>query len=562
MDNIRICALGGLDESGRDCYLVEINDNIFVLDYGASLPDKTLPGIDFLIPNSDYLVKNKNRVKAYIMTHGHDENMAGLKYIYNQAPAPIYCTKTTQGILEWESKIYHMKPHFMYAIVEPTSSVVISGVTFHFFQTMHNIAESMGVVIETDRGSIIYSSDFIVDYTVNQPGYIFDIDSLIRSGKKDNTLLLMCESKAANKPGYCAPKHRLTSLVENYFNDNKRIFLCCFWENFYRLQEIANLCHAHKKKIYLYDDYARDLFEEIVKLQYCPFLKNDFVSPEDLLRVRKQDVLVLMLGYGEELYEKISDLAKQKNPDRRIVLQEDDIFICAALPMLSLETIATHAVDDLYKTGCEVKWVKNKDIVSMHAKEDDIRALLTLLKPKYYFPVRGNYVNLMSNARLAISTGIGLNPMNVFVLDNGMSIVFDGDSPRPRILTNEVNGINVAPLLVDGRGITSVEEDTMEERKKLSEDGVVVVAATISLKEKKIVSGPDTQMRGFVYVKEAEPLLKSIANIYIDEVNTAFSMDETNFEKVKVAISDRAKRFIKRENGRDPLILPIIIMVD
>ena len=561
MDTIRICALGGLDESGRDCYLVEINDNIFVLDYGASLPDKTLPGIDFLIPNNDYLVKNKHRVKAYIMTHGHDENMAGLKYIYDQAPAPIYCTQTTRGIMEWESRIYRIKPHFLFAIVEPTSSVVISGVTFHFFQTMHNIAESMGVVIETDRGSIIYSSDFIVDYTVNQPGYIFDIDSLIRSGKKGDTLLLMCESKGANKAGYCAPKHRLTSLVENYFNDNKRIFVCCFWENFYRLQEIANLCHAHKKKIYLYDEYARELFKEIVTLPYCPFLKNDFVSPEDLLRVRKQDVLVLMLGHGEELYEKISALAKKENQDKRIVLQEDDIFICAALPMLSLETVATHAVDDLYRTGCEVKWVKAKDMVSMHAREDDIRALLTLLKPKYYFPVRGNYVNLMANARLAISTGVGLTPMSVFVLDNGMSIAFD-DAPRPRILTNEVNGINVAPLLVDGRGITSVEEDTMEERKKLSEDGVVVVAATVSLKNKTIVSGPDTQMRGFVYVKEAEPLLKSIANIYIDEINTAFSMDETNFEKVKVAISDRAKRFIKRENGREPLILPIIIMVD
>ena len=561
MDTIRICALGGLDESGRDCYIVEVNDNIFVLDYGASLPDKTLPGIDFLIPNNDYLVKNKHKVKAYIMTHGHDENMAGLKYVYDQAPAPIYCTETTRGIMEWESKIYNIKPKFLFAIVQPTSDVVIAGVKFHFFQTMHNIAESMGVVIETNKGSIIYSSDFIVDYTVNQPGYIFDIDSLIRSGKDGDTLLLMCESKAANKAGYCSPKHRLTNLVKHAFDDDKRIFICCFWENFFRLQEIANLCHAYKKKIYLYDEYARKLFSEIVNMKYCPFTKNDFVSQEDLLRVRKQDVVVLMLGYGEELYKHISDLSKKNNPDKRIVLQSDDIFICAALPMLSLETIATHAVDDLYRTGCEVLWVKGKDIVSMHAREDDIRALLTLLKPKYYFPVRGNYVNLMANARLAISTGIGLNPMNVFVLDNGMQVVFD-DGPRPRIYPNEVNGIEVAPLLVDGRGITSVEEDTMDERKKLSEDGVVVVAATISLARKEIVSGPDTQMRGFVYVKDAEPLLKSIANIYVDEVTTALNMDEEDFEKVKVAIADRAKKFIKRENGREPLVLPIIIMVD
>ncbi|MCR5184533.1 MAG: ribonuclease J [Bacilli bacterium] len=561
MDSIKICALGGLDESGRDCYVVEINDDIFVLDYGASLPDKTLPGIDFLIPNNDYLIKNKHRIKGYIMTHGHDENMAGLKYVYDQAPAPIYCTETTKAIMEWESKLYHIKPKFLFVTVKPTSEVYIGSVRFRFFQTMHNICESIGVAIETDRGWIIYSSDFIVDYTVSNPGYIFDINSLIKRGNKDDTLILLCESKGANRPGYCSPKHRLTALIKDYFNDEKRIFISCFWENFYRLEEIARLCHEHKKKVYVYDEYARNLLSDILSLPFCPFNKNDFISPEDLLRVRKQDMVVLMLGYGEELYEKISLLAKGQNPDKRITLDSDDIFISAALPMLSLETVATHSIDDLYRTGCTVEWVTNKKIVSMHAREDDIRALLTLLKPKYYFPVRGTYVNLLANARLAISTGLGLNPMNVFVLDNGMQVVFD-EAPRPRVIPNEVNQINIAPLLVDGRGITSIEEDTMEERKKLSEDGVVVVASTVSLKEKTIVSGPDTQMRGFVYVKEAEPLIKSITNIYIDEITTALNMGETNFEKVKLAICDRAKKYIKRENGREPLILPIVIIVD
>ena len=561
MDSIKICALGGLDESGRDCYIVEINDKIIVLDYGASLPDKTLPGIDFLIPNNDYLIKNKSRVKAYIITHGHDENMAGLKYVYSQVPAPVYCTNTTRGIMEWESRLFHIKSKFNFHIVEPTSEVEIDGIKVHFFQTMHNISESMGVAIETDRGSIVYSSDFIVDYTVNQPGYIFDINALMRRSKNAETLLLLCESKAATKPGYCAPKHRLTALIEKSFSDNKRIFISCFWENFYRLQEIANLCHKHKKKLYPYDEYARNLINEITKLPYCPFLKNDIVSSEDLLRVRKQDLVVLILGHGDELYEKISTLANNENSDKRIAVQQDDIFICAALPMLSLETIATRSVDNLYRTGCEVIWVKSKEIVSMHAREDDIRAILTLLKPKYFFPVRGNFVNLMANARLAISTGIGLNPMNVFVLDNGMQISFD-DSPRPKILSNEQLGFEIAPLLADGRGITNVQEGAVEERKRLSEDGVVVVAATVSQSKKKIVSGPDTQMRGFVYIKEAEPLLKSIANIFIDEVNTALVMEEKDFEKVKVAISDRAKKFIKRENGREPLILPIIITVD
>ena len=206
-----------------------------------------------------------------------------------------------------------------------------------------------------------------------------------------------------------------------------------------------------------------------------------------------------------------------------------------------------------------MKWVKSKDIVSMHAKEDDIRALLTLLKPQYYFPVRGNYVNLLANAKLAISTGIGLNPMNVFVLDNGMQIIFE-ENRRPVILPNEVTGIDVSPILVDGRGVTKINDEIIEARQKMGIDGSVVIASTVSLEQKKIIAGPDCQMRGFVFVKEAEPLLKSITQIYLEEVNAMLNRG-LDIEQTKNTIKDRIRWFIRRENGREPLIEPIILVI-
>lgn len=197
----------------------------------------------------------------------------------------------------------------------------------------------------------------------------------------------------------------------------------------------------------------------------------------------------------------------------------------------------------------------------MHAHQDDLKVFLSLLKPKYYLPVRGSFVNLMSNAKLALSMGIGLNHSNVFILDNGMQLIFD-EATRPHMVPNEVNNINISPVLVDGTGISKVGSDVIEERRELGFDGAVVVAATVSIKEKKIIAGPDCQMRGFVFVKEAEPLLKSISNIYVEEVNNALATS-LKFEasKVENLIRERAKRFIRRENGREPMVLPIIIEV-
>lgn len=560
MDNIKISGLGGLDENGRDCYVIEINNDLFVVEAGSSLPDKTIPGVDFLLPNAEYIIQNRNRLKAYIITHGHDESMSGLKYFYNRAPAPVYCTETTRKCMLGQANILKVKTNFDFHIVEPSSSVTIANHVIHFFQTCHSVAQSMGVAFETNRGNIVYTSDFIVDYSLNESGYIFDIPTLGKISEKP-TLILLSPSKGADRSGYCAPKHRIVYLIEKYFKDTQqRMFISCFWQNLFRIRGILILCKKYHKKVYFYDEYTAKVMN---------FLSNnddlmvglEVVNKEDLLRVKEQDLVILILGHGSEIYENIGKLAARSNEDKRIVIGPKDIFISAALPTSTQEVVATRSLDSLYRTGCEVVWLNHKVLFPMHAHQDDLKVFLSLLKPKFYLPVRGSFVNLMSNAKLALSMGIGLNHSNVFILDNGMQLIFD-EGTRPHMVSNETNNINISPVLVDGTGISKVGSDVIEERRELGFDGAVVVAATISIKDKKIIAGPDCQMRGFVFVKEAEPLLKSISNIFVEEVNNALTTSP-KFEasKVENVIRERAKRFIRRENGREPMILPIIIEV-
>ena len=559
-DLVKICALGGLDEKGRDCYIVEINNDIFVLDCGISLPDKTLPGVDCMMPNYDYLVKNKDRVKAYLISHGHDESMAAVKYICDKVPAPIYCSRATRISMEAQAFIHHFKPNFHFVEVNPSDKVMISGHEVRFFQVPHNVANSSGVAIWCDRGWIIYTSDFIIDFSVNEPNYQLDVKALNEIASRP-TFALLAESKAVNRSGYCSPNHKSKGLIESYFKDNKRIFISSTWQNAYRIQEIIKLCRKYNKKLYPYDEYCRVVLAQFNKAEIDLLKGVEVLGKEDLLRVRANDVVILIIGMGDELYEETKRLSRRENFDSRIVLGKDDIFINAALPLPMQETLCTRSVDSLYRTGCQVVWLKSKDITSMHAQKDDLKYMLSLLRPKFYLPVRGNFVNMMTNARLALNMEIGLNHMNVFVLDNGMQVVWE-EQLRPRIIPNEVNGINVAPMLVDGNGISQSDDAIISDRVKLSEDGVVVIAATVSESKKEIIAGPDCQMRGFVYVKEAEPLLKSVSAIFIDEINTHLQLEKFDIDDTILQVQDRAKKFIKRENGREPYILPIIQMVE
>ena len=558
-EKIKVFALAGLDEDGRDCYVVEINEDIFVIDAGTSLPDKTIPGVDCLLPNFDYLIKNKNRIRAYIMTHGHDESIGALRYFYKYAPAPVYCSKSTMVIMEGQLAINEQtKLQYDFHIVNPSDDVMIYNHRVRFFQTCHNAPNSSGIAISTNLGNIIFTGDYIINFATDDTNYQFDL-AMASELAKEKTLLLMAESKSANKKGYCSPRHRINDLVDKYSKLDKRIFVSCYWQNMYRLREVIRLARKYNKKIYCYDDYTRTILSQIVAATgTASIIQDDFVSREDLLRVKKENLVILIVGQNDDLLKEIYALSKGSNADKRIKVNSDDIFINVAVPRPSFETLTTRAMDSMYRTGCEVVWLKHKEVSAMHAREDDLRFVLNLFKPQYYFPVRGHYTNIMENARIAVSLGIGLNHLNVFVLDNGMQIIFE-ENRRPVLLPNEVTGIDVTPILVDGKGVTKISSEIIETRQQMGVDGAVVIASTVSLSEKKIIAGPDCQMRGFVFVKEAEPLLKSITQIYLEEVNAALTKG-IDMEMAKNTIKERIRWFIRRENGREPLVEPIILI--
>ncbi|MCQ2814688.1 MAG: ribonuclease J [Bacilli bacterium] len=560
-DRINVMGLGGLDENGRDCYIIEINDDIFVVDCGFALPDKTIPGVDAMLPNLNYLKENKSRIRAYFMTHGHDENMGALRFIYSSVPAPIYTTEDTMRIIKYQTIMSKLNVNLNFVVVNPNDTLLISNHKIDLFQTCHNSSNSFGVVFHTDQGNIVYTSDFIVDFTSGDNDFYFNVKKLEKLAEEE-TLLLMSESKAANKDGYCAPRHRVTNKISKFFLDDKRVFICCFWQNVFRIKEILNLVSVSHKKLYFYNEYTRKTVETLFpKLSEFGLNMNDVLSKEDLLRVRKEDTVVLLLGKGKDIYQEISLLSKGENEDKRLSISKDDIFINVALATPTLEVISTNSMDNLYRSGCQVVWLKNKDTISMHARQDDLKFFLSCLKPKYYLPVRGSFTQIMANAKLALSMNIGLNHSNVFVLDNGMSVSFD-ENRHVKIKTAEQNNVDTSPIILDGSAISNVASDIIEERSRLSIDGVVIIASTISRSSRTIIAGPDCQMRGFVFVKEAEPLLKSVTQIYVEEVEATLKSGSLNFEQTALTIKDRSKKYIKRDNGREPLVIPIIIQAE
>lgn len=555
-ERIRVLALGGLDEVGKSCYIVDVSGDIFVIGCGVRYPDRNQPGVDYVIPDLSYLVENKDRVKAYLLPHGHDDETGALAYLYEKAPAPIYGSSVTLALFKnFCTHVGVDYSKFLFKEVPASGEFYVARRKITFFQTSHNTALSSGIAIDTALGNIIFPSDFVIENNADK-NYLCDMNALSRLGE-EKTLALFVESFYAGRRGYTAPNYKLTPHLSMKIKDAPgRSFLALFTPNFYNIDEAIQMAVASRKKIIPYDQATE---ETLLSMQRCGQLlipRENFAPREDVGRLRDQDILVLLLDYPDKIYRKIALLAAgQTDSSRPIHLKDTDSFFLAVPSDDNTELEATDALDTLYRTGCHVYSIPKKEFLTMHASEEDIKMMISLLRPKYYVPIKGFYKDMLENAQVAISMKGSLNHSNIFLLDNGLSLLFDETGAH---LLDEK--IPHGDILIDGRGVGDVGEAVLQDRQKLAE-GVVILAVTIDKKTRKILAGPDKQMRGLLLPKESEMVLKELERVFLAILKDGLSKSEVTLNEIRQAAYDKCAYTIRRMTGKDPMVLPIIIEI-
>lgn len=559
LSKLKVFALGGLDENGKNLYVIDIDNDIFIVECGLKYPDKTSPGVDIVIPDIKYLIENKKRIKAIIISHGHDDQYGSLPFLLREIKAPIYATPTTISMIKIDYYKRFKTTVFDFVPVEPSSDIMIAGHKFSFFATTHSVSDSFGFALDTPYGNIVYTGDFITDFgSLNK--FTFDLPKASKIAEKNETLLLLAESSGADKPGIASPHHKITPLIHSYIEDQTgRVFISLYTQNFYNCTEVIELAIKNNKKIALTNQRLIDALPELNKNGNFVIPKHNLISLEEIARVASTDVIVLVTGQGEELFDFMKSISHGEGKIHGLTLNDTDTFIVASPSVPATENLATEAIDAIYKTGASIINLNRKTVSSMHAQEEDLKMVLSLFKPKYYMPVKGEYRQLMANAKIALSLNRGYSHLNTFIADNGMVLYFD-DKGKAHLTPNQV--IKAGDLLVDGLGVDDVKDAVLSERQKMSDDGVVILAVTISSKQRKIISSPDIQMRGFIFLRDSENIVKEVHNIFDKVLQELMNKLMMSCEDAEHLTIERLVRYLRKECGKDPLIVAKIIDID
>lgn len=555
---LKIVALGGLDEMGKNCYVIEIDNDAFIIEAGLKYPNSNIPGVDIIIPNFDYIRTIQNRVKAIIITHGHDDQYGALPYLLNIVKVPVYATETTINVIKSSLPSRFKKiDQSLFVTVKPSDTITIANHVFELFQTTHSVAESFGFALKTKFGNIVYTSDFMSDYSPLK-GFQFDLPKVARLSETEKTFLLMTESESADKPSISSPHHKITPLIQRIIEEpTGKTFISMYTQNFYNIQEVINLAIKYKKKICIANSEQNDFFENMAKIGVIVIPKENKILASEIPLCAPKDIIILVTGSGDELFKFIKEICYNNVQDIRI--DTKDTFIDAAPGVPGTETSYTDASDTIFRTDCNVITLSRKVLSSMHAQEEDLKMMISLFRPKYYMPVKGEYRLLMTNAKLAVDLGIGLNHFNTFVYDNGMALAFDEKGSVVRKIIN----VKTGDVMVDGNSVGDVKEQAIEERQKMADGGIIMIGVVISLNDKKIVTNPDIQMRGFVYLKDSEPIINQLSNILNSTINSYFSQSHSySIADIEKKASEKISRYISKEIDKEPMIICNIINLD
>lgn len=550
---LSIFALGGVNEIGKNMYVVQYADDIVVIDCGSKFPDESLLGIDLIVPEITYLKENSSKVRGMIITHGHEDHIGGIPYILKQLNMPIYSTRLTKGLIEIKLTEAGLLADSELTEITADSTLRFGSITASFFRTNHSIPDCLGIVFHTPEGVVVHTGDFKFDLTPVNHQYP-DVHRMAEIGN-NGVLALLSESTNAERPGFTPSESNVGEHIkEAFIKARQRIILSTFASNVHRLQQVVDAAALTNRKLVLLGRSMVNVVKIAAELGYLSIPEGMLIEPGEVMSLSPDKVAILCTGSQGEPLAALARLASSSH--RQIQISPGDTVILAASPIPGNERNVSQIIDNLFRLGAKVVYGSGSTTgmhVSGHASQEELKLMLTFMKPKYFIPIHGEYRMLHQHRVLAES--VGVDPDHIFILGNGDVVDIEDQTAR------QDRKIAAGNTLVDGWGIGDVGNIVLRDRKHMAEDGILVVVVTLSKTEGAILLGPDIISRGFVYVRESEELMSSASRLVSERINQMKAENIHQWSSLKISVKDVLGRFLYEQTGRRPVILPIILEI-
>ena len=542
---IRITPLGGVEEVAKNMYMVEIGDEIFVLDAGLMFPETEMIGIDAVIPDISYLVRNKQKVKGIFLSNGHVSSMGAIPYIIDKLKCPVYGSKLTIDLLKNHLKHLGIKRRIKFYYVKENNKYEFNNANVTFFKTTYSMPDSLGICIETSQGNIVYTGEFKFDQSVSKE-YKSDIVKISTLGQK-GVLALLSDSSNANVKGYNVPENEAAEQIDNaFYKANKRIIVTCYASNFLTISHIVKAALTQNRKILLLGEAIQNSINTARDMKYLNIEDENLISIENLKDYPQNEICILSSGDQGEPIEAMKNMAEKKI--KGIQIDEGDTIMIAATPSPNMEVMLFQTLNLLVKLGAHVVTASKRLHAASHATREELKMMLNMLMPKHFIPVQGEFRNLRKHAEIAEETGVSKE--NIHILQKGTTLEISGNKTK-----TIPNNVPIGNVLVDGRGIGDVEDSVLKDRKVLSNDGIFVTSYAISRKEKTLVGRPCIQTKGFVYVKKSAELIKEAEEKVIDYLENNPIKNIRECAAVKAEIRNMLASLLYDNTKRKPIII-------
>ena len=547
-NTLKVIPLGGLEEIGKNMTVFEYGENMFVVDCGLAFPEDEMLGIDLVIPDVTYIEKNSEKLKGIIVTHGHEDHIGALPYVLKRVNAPVYGTELTLALIENKLAEHQMQNEVTLKIIKAGQTIQLGAFKIEFIRSTHSIADSVALAIDTPVGMILHTSDFKIDQTPIE-GEPIDLARIAEIGKK-GVLLLMADSTNVERPGYTMSEKTVGETLDNVFKSAKsRIIAATFASNIHRIQQIVNSAVKFNRKVALSGRSMINVAKTAMKLGYLNIPSDTLMDIEKIQKLPPEQIVMITTGSQGEPMSALTRIALATH--RKVGIEKGDLVIISASAVPGNEKLVSRVINDLFKQGADVIYEDLADIhVSGHAKQEELKLMHRLVKPKFFMPVHGEFRHLKQHANLAQS--LGMNEQDIFLIENGQ--ILELTRKKAQITGSVQSG----SILVDGLGVGDVGNIVLRDRKHLSEDGLIVIVAVLNSKG-KVVCEPDVISRGFVYVKEAETLMDEIRVIAKESIEKSMNKKKNSYNAVKNNIKDELGSYVYQKTKRKPMILPVII---